>query len=187
MTLLHFRSFVFTLMALCAPFAIAGAQERYATPEDFFARAVHLDAKATASIARGEAVGKALPTADDRDVAVFGAVTIDVPRTFFVERRSDYPRSLTSATRAAAHLFSDPPSEADVQSIDVTDDDLKDLVACRPGACNFKLPATAMDRARQSIDPSARDARARATAFVRQQMLAYVADYRARRRRSIRR
>src|ERR1043166_3444770 len=37
-----------------------------------------------------------------------------------------------------------------------------------------------MDRARQSIDPSAPDARARATAFVRRQILAYVADYRAR-------
>jgi hypothetical protein len=182
----RYRSWVRALTALCtlvipcAPVAIAGAQERYATPDDFFARAVHLDAKGIASIARGEAVGKVLPTGDDRDVAVFGAVTIDVPRSFFVGRRIDYPRALTSATRAMAHLFSDPPSESDVQSIDVTDDDLKDLVACRPGACNFKLPATAMDRARQSIDASARDARARATAFVRQQMLAYVADYRAR-------
>jgi hypothetical protein len=81
-----------------------------------------------------------LPTADTRDIAVFGAVQIDVPRSFFIDRQRDFPRALRTPTRAQVQVFSRPAALADVQALDVTGDDLKELRSCRPGDCRFKLP-----------------------------------------------
>ena len=166
----------FTSLALAEP---ARAQARWSTLDDFLSRGIRLNAKELAAIARGETVAKMLPTADTRDIAVFGAVQIDVPRSFFIDRQRDFPRSLRTPTRAQLQVFSRPAALADVQALDVTGDDLKELRSCRPGDCRFKLPATDMERVRSTIG-SGSDARARVAAYVRQRLVEYVTDYRTR-------
>ena len=154
------------------------AQARWSTLDEFLSRGIRLNAQELAAIDRGETVAKMLPTADTRDIAVFGAVQIDVPRSFFVDRQRDFPRALRTPTRAQVQVFSRPATLADVQALDVTGDDLKELRSCRPGDCRFKLPATDMERVRSTIG-SGSEARVRVAAYMRQRLVEYVTDYRA--------
>ena len=158
----------------------AGAQERFSTVEDFLVRGIGLNASQLSALARGDVVDKVLPTGDARDVAVFAAMRVAVPRTFFVDRQRDYARALQTPTRIQAHLFGAPATVADVQLVAVSDDDVKELAKCQPNECNFKLPATEMDRLRKTVDLSAPDARTRVAGYVRQRMVDYVTDYRQR-------
>ena len=162
-----------TLIALAATSAQA---QQWATLDDFLERGIKLTAQQRAALARGEIVGKQLPTGDVRNVAVFGAVQVEVPRTFFVERQRAF---LRGGTPVPAHLFDDPPAAANVATIEVTEEDLKELRQCKPNDCNFKLPASDMQALRPA-DASGAEARARVTALVKRRMLEFVADYRRR-------
>jgi hypothetical protein len=62
----------------------------------------------------------------------------------------------------------------------VSDDDVKELRDCKPNECNFKLPATDMERLHTTVDLSAPDAKARVATYARQRMVEYVNDYRSR-------
>jgi hypothetical protein len=156
----------------------ARAQSQWTTLDDFLARGVRLNAQDLAAVKRGETVVRALPTGDTRDVAVFGVVQIDVPRSTFVNRQRDAARALRTATRTQVQAFSNPAVASDVQTLDVTNDDLEELRDCRPSSCNFKLPATDMERFRTMIG-TAPNARARIAAEARQRVVEYVNDYRA--------
>ena len=155
------------------------AQARWATLDEFLANGIRLNAQELASLGRGATVAKMLPTTDDDDVAVFGAVRVNVPRTFFAERQSDVTRALRTPTRVHVQSFSEPAVASDVQGLEISRDDLKELRGCRPGACSFKLPATDMERVRTTI-ASAPDARTRVAEYAVQRIVEYVNDYRKR-------
>ena len=157
----------------------AGAQARWATLDDFLTRGVRLTAQELTALERGETIARMLPTTDQQDIAVFGAVRIDVPRTFWVDRQRQLPSALRTPVRAHVQLFSDPAILADVEAFDVDGDDLKELRGCRPSDCKIKLPATDMAQLR-SVTGSGSDAKARVTAYARQRIVEYVNDYRAR-------
>ena len=157
----------------------AGAQTRWATLDDFLARGVRLSAQELAALDRGETIARVLPTGDGRDVAVFGAVQMNVSRAFFAERQRDITRALKTATRTKVQRFSEPAVVGDVQLIDITNDDLKALRDCRPNDCNFKLPATDMQSFRAAMGSGA-EAKSRAKAYAAQRMVEFVNDYRAR-------
>jgi len=143
-------------------------------------RGVALTSAEMASLTRGEPVARILRTGDSRDVAVFGAVQVNVARSFFIERQRDLSQALRTATRTQLHLFSQPAVVGDVQALALTDDDIKELRSCKPNECNFKLPATDMDRVKTTIDLAGPDAKAQAATYARQRMVEYVSDYRAR-------
>ena len=92
-----------TLMA-----GTAGAQARWATLDDFLTRGIRLTAQELAALGRGATVARMLPTADGDDIAVFGAVQVDVPRSFFADRQRDVTRALRTPTRTQVQRFSDP-------------------------------------------------------------------------------
>jgi hypothetical protein len=157
----------------------AGAQARWSTLDEFLTSGIRLTAQERAALTRGATVARMLPTADTRDIAVFGAVQADVPRAFFIDRQREFPRALRTPSRTRVAVFSDPAATTDVQSFTVTGDDLKELRSCRPGDCNFKLPATEMERVRSTIGAGS-DAGARVAAYARQRMVEYVTEYRSR-------
>ncbi|HUQ82573.1 MAG TPA: hypothetical protein VM076_15595 [Gemmatimonadaceae bacterium] len=155
------------------------AQARWATLDEFLTGGIRLSAQEMAALARGETVARMLPTGDGDDVAVFGAVRVNIPRSFFAERQADVTRALRTPTRVQVQRFSEPAVPTDVQALRIGDDDLKELRGCRPGDCNFKLPATDMERFRATI-ASAPDARSRVATYAAQRMVEYVNDYRSR-------
>jgi hypothetical protein len=101
-----------------------------------------------------------------------------VPRTFFIDAQSEFPKALRTPTRAHVQLFSEPAALSDVRSFSVSDDDVAELRDCKPNSCAFKLPGTDMVRARTAAQASG--ARERLTAVARQRMVEYVTDYRTR-------
>jgi len=158
----------------------AGAQSRWPTGSEFLAHGIGLTPAESTSLTRGETIARILRTAEGRDVAVFGAVQVNVPRSFFLERQRDLPRALRMPNRTQVQLFSQPASAADVGAVAVSDDDVKELRNCKPNDCNFKLPATDMERVHTTIDLAAPDAKTSVATYARQRMVEYVNDYRAR-------
>lgn len=146
----------------------------------FLRQSIGLDASQLAAVERGDAVARVLETQNARDVAIFGIVTTGVPRGDIVRQLRDFKTWLRSPSRVRFGIFGDPAAPSDVQSFTANEDDVDDLRKCRPSDCKFKLPATEMRRIGESVDWSAPDARDRVTTYVRQRLVDYVTDYRAR-------
>jgi len=119
-----------------------------------------------------------LDAADPDEVAIFGIVAIDVPRSTIVARVHDVPNFLRSATRPAFGIFGTPATAADARGFSAEKSDLDALKECRPGDCDVKMPVPKFDEFGRSIDWSAPDAPARVNTIVRQTMADYVERYR---------
>jgi hypothetical protein len=158
----------------------AAAQARWRTLDEFLDQGIMLTAAERASLTRGDPFVRTLRTGDGRDVAIFGAIQIDVPRAFFTDQQREFPKALRTPTRTHVQLFSEPAAAQDVQTFVVSDDGLKELRDCKPNSCNFKLPATDMAQARAAATPSSPDARDRVAAYAQKRMIEYVTDYRTR-------
>ena len=146
----------------------------------FLQQHIGVDQGQLAAIERGDAVVKVLKTENERDVAVFGIITVDVPRAFYVTRLEDFPNSLRAPTRPHFGIFHTPASPADVADATVPAHDVDDVKQCTPGDCNFKMPAADMQRLHNEIDWSAPHPETQLTAYLRRRMVEYVTDYRTR-------
>lgn len=146
----------------------------------FLRQSIGLDTAQVAVVERGEAVVKVLDTKNQRDVAVFGIITVDVPRAAYIGHLQDFQSSLRTPTRTRFGIFSDPATAADVQALVVDLDDVSEVKDCHPNDCKIKLPATEMKRLREEIDWSGADPQAEVNAYARQRLVEYVTDYRTR-------
>ena len=169
-----------TVAALLAWATAVHAQQPPRALTQFLRESVGLDAAQLAQVQRGEAIVKVLETQHPRDVAIFGIVTADASRESYVRHLSDFERSLRSPWRIRLGIFSAAGSPADVQGVMLERQDAEDLRKCRPGKCDFKLPATEMARIQERIDWSNGNQSTQVTAYARQRLLDYVSDYRAR-------
>ena len=143
------------------------AQQPPARLATFLQQHIGLDSARIASIERGDVIVKVLDTQNKRDVAVFGIITVDVPRTLYVTRLQDFPNSLRAPTRPHFGIFSTPASPADVADATVPAHDVDDVKKCKPGDCRIKLPAADMQRLQSEIDWSAADPATQLNAYVR--------------------
>jgi hypothetical protein len=168
------------LSAIGATPASGQTQQTPAALAQFLGQSIGLDAAQLALVERGEAVVKVLETQNKRDVAVFGIVTASASRDSYVRRLRDFRQSLRSPARTRFGIFSDPVSATDVQAVTLDKDDAQDLRKCEAGKCDFKLPATEMQRIRNRIDWSNGDQQAQVTAYAQQRLLEYASDYRTR-------
>lgn len=141
---------------------------------------VRLDSAESAAVERGETVLRVLATHDQRDVAVLGIVRVNVSRDVYLRRVQDFRSWLRTPTRTRLGVFSDPAVAADVEDVQVTSQDAKELRQCKPGDCSTKLPATAMQRLQDVIDWNANDVHARITALAKRRMVEFVEEYRDR-------
>jgi hypothetical protein len=144
----------------------------------FLDKTIGLNAKQRASIDAGQLVTKVVHTAIDRDVVVFGIVAVDVPRPWFVSHFKETDLPPRSPGRASFGLFSKPALPSDVGQLTLSPDDVKDLSACRPQSCSFKLPASSMAFLSARVPWGSPNATSELAAGAREQMAAYVNDYR---------
>ena len=175
-----FRSIALAGCAATAviPLQAQGPPARLTT---FLQQRIGLDQGQLGAIERGDAVVKVLETQNKRDVAVFGIITVDVPRLFYVTRLEDFPNALRAPTRPHFGIFSTPASPADVADATVPPQDFNDIKKCKPGDCKFKLPAADMQRLHSEIDWSAADGGGtQLNAYLRRRLMEYVTDYRNR-------
>lgn len=176
------RRFLYAALVGCAVTVSAPSQALVppARLVTFLRQRIGVDSAQLASVERGDAVVKVLDTQNKRDVAVFGIVRVDVPREFYTTRLQDFAQSLRTPTRPRFGIFHDPAGAPDVEAVTVDHEDLGDLKNCRPGDCKIKLPATEMEHFRAQIDWSAADPQVQADTYLRQRLVQYVTDYRAR-------
>lgn len=125
-------------------------------------------------------VTKVVTMAGGRDIGVFGIVAVAAPRTFLVSQIKDFPQYLRIPTRTRFGVFDAPATSANVQAVQVTPEDIKELRSCKPGDCSFKLPASEMKELRAKSAGTEAAATSAVTAYVRQRMLDLVGDYRTR-------
>ncbi len=153
------------------------AQQRPPTLDDFLVRAIGLTPAQIGTLARGTVVWRVLPTTDNRNVAVFGAVRVGVSRAALVSRLIDPARPPAAPGRLSAGLFGRPATEADLRTLSISGEDLRRLRECRPNSCDFKLPATTMDWLRTNTDWNAPDVAAVVSRHARRRLVDFVNDY----------
>lgn len=145
----------------------------------FLRQRIGLDSVQLAAIERGETVVKELKTSNGRDVALFGIAVVDMSRQAFVARAANFSSSLSAPTRRFG-IFHDPAAAADVAAATMPADDLDEMQKCRPGDCKIKMPAADMQRLQSEVDWSSPNAQAQVSAYLRQRLVEYAGDYRAR-------
>ena len=169
------------LGGLSTAIAASSAAAQQAPPRltSFLTRRIGLDDAQLAAVERGEIVVKSLGTDNPRDVAVFGVVTLPSAREADAARLRDFRTSLRAPTRQRFGLFGASPAASDLEGLTIDRKEADDLKKCKPGSCDFKLPATEMQALRSRIDWSSAP-EAQIAAYARKRLAEYVADYRAR-------
>ena len=147
--------------------------------EQFLQQTIGVTQDELTAAANGKPVVKVLEPSDHREIAVFGIVSIAVPRSFYVDRAADFPSSIPNPSRSRFALFSDPATAADVAAFSLPHGDVQDLARCRSGSCKLKLSAKAIAYLRTHIDSASPSADSIANAYFRERMVDYVTAYRA--------
>jgi hypothetical protein len=119
-----------------------------------------------AALERGQPVVRTLDTGDSREVAVVGAIRLEVPKEFFLERFRDIVNTKKSEGVLQVGKFGSVPLVGDIASLRLDTDDLNALGRCRIDDCDVKLTGAMIERVRAEIDWTARDRDDRATALI---------------------
>ena len=167
------------LVGAAAPRSVHAQTRAAGAPIEEYLSGMGLSAAQLDSIADGRVVVRLLPGGTDRDVAVIGVIRLEGAPERVRARVLDVGRFLTASGRRYQQL-SDPATDADVRDAELDESEYRDLRKCRPGDCDFKLPATAMQSFVEQVDWSAPDAKAQADVLMRAGLLRLAADYRAR-------
>lgn len=146
----------------------------------FLQQSIGLDAAQLAAVERGEPVAKVLEARDRRDVALFGIITVPVPRDAYVRAIHEFPTSLRTPNRTQLGIFSNPATASDVAAVTINSRDAAEMKDCKPGDCVVKLPTADMRRIREQMNWSAPDLQAQLSAYARRRLVEYVTDYRTR-------
>jgi len=128
-------------------------------------------------VERGEAVARMAPTQKPDDVRMAGVIRIQVSSDEFIRAYRQIEKFEASKEVIQTGRFSSPPSAADIAKYNSSDFTKKELEACRPGRCAYKLPAWLMEDLHAKIDWNAPDSEARAKALIRQHWIAYLTRY----------
>ena len=158
-----------TWIALLA-FALAASAARAQAPPRPFLKSVGFTAAEIASFDKGGVVTKILPTKEDLDAAVIGAVRVSASPDALIDKIRTLDVLKNAATVLQYGRFSDPPRIEDLAGLTIDDKELEDFEECKVGSCDLKLGAGAMELARK-VDWKAKDAHAQASQLLKQAMI----------------
>jgi hypothetical protein len=170
-----------TLVSVMAA-PIAGlAQGTEAPPRPFLRKVIQLGDAELATIDKGEVVTRPLASPEKAEIAAFGAVKVSGTLTTLRERMRDFPSFRKVPQIVQVGVFSNPPRLEDLAGLTMEDADLDALEDCKPGDCSVKISTVGLDRLKKEVNwsGSGAEAKARATAIIKEQMLAYVKAYMA--------
>jgi len=100
---------------------------------------------------RGEVVTATLDAPDGRELTLFGAVRVHCTPEVFAARVRDIERFKASEYVLQIGRFQASPAVQDVARLTLDPGDRESMRDCRPGSCELRLPAAAMDRFRTTI------------------------------------
>lgn len=157
--------------------ATASAQRPALDLTDFLTHAIGLSDDELRVVARNDPVIRLLPTADGRDVAVFGIIATTAPLDSVSAWLSAFPGTASGPQRTLG-LLGDSISPEDFSGVVLSARDAHSLRNCRVGSCDFKLAAEDMARAITLLQGT--DDSVQATHFARARLAAIASAYRAR-------
>ena len=140
-------------------------------------REFHFSQEDLTKLESGQAVARMVATGRPDDVRMVGVVLIKASAEEYLKAFRDIDHFAISKDVVRTRRFSSPPSEADLADFH-TADIKKDIMACRPGHCAYKLPVSEMTAMQTSIDWNAPDADVRAQKFIHERVLKYLNNYR---------
>ena len=139
-------------------------------------RHLKFSAAELADLDRGKVVRHSIETTAPGEMAVAGAVRINVTRTRFLEHVRDIVGFKKAPEVLQVGRFSDPPVLDDLAALAI-DASVFDPRACKVGACDVRLPADAIRRIERELDMGAPDLQARAAALFKQMLIENVTAY----------
>lgn len=128
------------------------------------------------AITAGKVVTHVLDSNVKREVIVASAVWLNLPRAEFLKQYETAQLNIEMAVAEVGGKFGDPPQPADLQTLTIPPNDLKEYKKCDIGSCKIKAPEDAIAAFRK-LDDKAADYQAQAEALLRQQIVTYVTAY----------
>ncbi len=125
-----------------------------------------------ATLDGGAVISRGLEPTSSGEIAVAGAVRVNVPRRYFVEQLKDIVAFKQDDAVLEIGVFGDPPSLDALEPLTLSPDDLHALERCRTNDCALKLPAQAIETFGRGIDWRAHDASNQATIAFKRMLLA---------------
>jgi hypothetical protein len=124
----------------------------------------------------GETVVWNVPGSVGNEIAGAGAIRTKGDLRRLVAWLKDIEAFMRAAGTVNVGAIGEPPTAADFARISFDDVNVSELSSCRPGQCDFRMPAKYIDRF-QTVDWKAGDAKARAAALTRDLLGEYVTAY----------
>ena len=128
-------------------------------------------------LAGDAAVIRSLNTPVREELAHVGVVYLDARPEAFVDRFRDIEEFERGPGVLQVGRFGSPPHIEDLASLTLSPEDFAELPACRPGDCELKLSADAIEHFRSEVDWSSPQARREVNAVARRMLLDLVAAY----------
>ena len=138
---------------------------------------VKLTAEEHKQLLAGQPVAKLLDTDPAKEVAVFGAVWINVPIARYVAAVKDIESFEKGDNFLVTKRISSPPRLEDFDKLSLPPDDVSDLKTCKVGECEVKLGEAALTRIQKETDWSKPTATADVERSIRQLALEYSTGY----------
>lgn len=143
----------------------------------FLSSAFGVTAAEIAHLDAGQVVSRSLTATDSRELATFGVARMQITPEFFADEFANIVGFKQDEAVMQIGVFNHPPDVRDVGKLALDEGDLKSLPDCRVGNCRVQLPADAITRLRTEIHWRQPDAEERASALIREMLVAYVTDY----------
>jgi hypothetical protein len=138
-------------------------------------------AKDLAALERGEAVARVLEKEmvganDTAEVAVAGAIRVDVPRQVFIDAVKNV-KGFRNSSHLKIGIIQNPPESSDFAGVVIPEDDVKDLKKCKPGNCALKLMGTGLEELQASVNWKAPDHREQVNRIARKRLFQLTSNY----------
>jgi hypothetical protein len=130
-----------------------------------------------ASLQSGQVITRTEASPENLEASVVTAVKINSTQ----DRTADYFHLLVAyvdgQVTVARGVFARPPLQSDVAKLSLDSSDVSDLTACRPDLCDIRMAGATPAEIVQAVQSHAADTPEHATAWFRQGLRSYVADY----------
>ncbi len=125
----------------------------------------------------GQVITRTEASPENLEASVVTAVKIGTTK----DRAADYFHLLVSyvdgQVTVGRGVFSRPPKDADLAKLSLDAGDVTDLAACRPDLCDIRMAGATPSEIAGAVQSRSADTLEHATAWFRQALIPYVADY----------
>jgi hypothetical protein len=173
------QSFMLTvaLVAVTAATPLPTFSQSNPDVQTFFRQDIGLSQDQITAIRNGQPVTKTLPSRTPAEVFLFGSVYIHAAPESYVHFARDFDRLRKLPNYLALGVFSNPPQLSDLKDFSFDNDDIKALKNCKPGDCQFQMPASSIEEFHRSIDWSAANVNEQVNQFLQKRALQRLLTY----------